>query len=132
MSCYKLAFNTNDKPYQPFNTKLRTYKKTMTKKNSFAIKHLQSDFEPDVEPDDQPGVQTIVDPDVQPGEELVVPDEEPIVQAQEEVVREAEEEHVVAAEVGVRTRKQSERIVKLKLAKKWGGEGSNAEKPLDI
>ena len=89
----------------------------------------ESDLELDVEPDDQPVIQLVVqaqeepiDPDVQPEEVPVVPDEEPVVQAQEEVVREAraEEEHVVAAEVGVRTRKQSERIVKLKLAKNWG------------
>ena len=110
----------------------------------------ESDFELDVEPDDPPviqpavqadeetvvqaveePVQAVEEPVVEAVEESVVQAvEEPVVQAQEEVMR--EEEPVVAAAVGVRRRRPSQRIIKLKLAKKVGGEGSNAEKPLDI
>ncbi|KAL4590926.1 hypothetical protein LXL04_003873 [Taraxacum kok-saghyz] len=91
----------------------------------------ESEEELDVEPDDPAVLQPAVQVDEEPVVQAV---EEPVVQAQEEVMREGrvEEEPVVAAAVGVRRRKPSERIVKLKLAKKVGGEGSNAEKPLDI
>ncbi|KAL4563609.1 hypothetical protein LXL04_027654 [Taraxacum kok-saghyz] len=88
----------------------------------------ESDIKLDVEPDDPPVIQPTVEAQEDTVDPAVQPDEELVVQAQEEVMREgrAEEEHVVAAAVGVRTRKHSERIVKLKLAKKLGGEGSNA------
>ena len=86
-----------------------------------------SDVEPDVQPD---GVHTAMEEEQERVVEAMEEEQEPVVEAvEEEEVREA---RVVPANVRVRTRKQSERIVKLKLAKNWGGEGSSAEKPLHL